>query len=127
MDETRLLKLLEDPLFVQKIVKAESEENLFYLLSEHNIIVSDEEIKELKKMIESIKNSLLETEKVDKNCLEKISGGGKTEIVRKIVKPIYYTGYGVGYVAGKTPIIGYTVYHSIKDAIRGFYEAISSS
>ncbi len=126
MDETRLLNLLEDPLFVQEIVKAESEEDLSSLLSEHNIIVSDEEVEELKKMIKSIKNSLLETRRVNKDYLEEISGG-KPEFVRKIVKPVYYTGYGLGYVAGKTPIIGYTVYHSIKDAIRGFYEAISSS
>ena len=49
MDETRLLNLLEDPLFVQEIVKAESEEDLSSLLSEHNIIVSDEEVEELKK------------------------------------------------------------------------------
>lgn len=125
MNETKLLNLLKDSHFVQKIIKAESDEDLSSLFSEHGIVVNDEEIEELKKMIKAIKSGLSETKKVDKNYLEKISGG-KPEIVRKIVKPIYYTGYGLGYVAGKAPVIGYTVYHSIKDAIRGFYEARSS-
>lgn len=123
MNETKLLDLLKKPSFVQRLIKASSKEDLSLLFLENSIIASDEEIEELEKVVTSIKNSLSEMKKVDTNCLEKISGG-KREIAKKIIKPIYYTGYGLGYAAGKVPIVGYTVYHSIKDAIRGFYEAL---
>lgn len=85
---------------------------LFILLKNHFFNIFNNELKK----IPSIK-------KIEDKYLEEISGGN-LEIVKKITKPFYYTGYGLGYGIVKIPIIGYTVYHSIKDAILGFCESL---
>ena len=123
MDTSKLFDALKNSVFVSELVKVTSTEDIAKLFSNYSIEISDDELAEIKDMLEMIKRELIEARKVNEQELSEVSGG-KSNIARKISKPFYYMGYGPGYVVGKIPIVGYTVYHSVKDAILGFYDVL---
>lgn len=122
MDEIKLSKALEDPVFASQFVSAKSHGDLSELFSKYRIHIEKKELLELKNTIETIRQDVISSKKLDNQELDEISGG-KSKIGRYIGKTCYYTGYGPGYVIGKIPVIGETVYKSIRDAVRGFYES----
>lgn len=126
MDKSKLFDALKDYDFVSEFVKTTCKEDMVRLFSEYGMEIGDKESAEMAGMLKSIKCEIAGTEKVSEHELTEISGG-KSNIGRKISKPFYYLGYGPGYVVGKVPVVGYTVYHSVKDAILGFYDALHNS
>ena len=122
MDEIKLSKALKDPVFVSQFVSAKSRSELYELFSKYRIHIKEKELLELQSTIETIRQDVINSKKLDNQELDEISGG-KFKIGRYIGKTCYYTGYGPGYVTGKIPVVGETVYKSIRDAIRGFYES----
>ena len=128
MDESKLLRLLEDPRFVSGLVDVKSPYDLECLLGDSGVILSDEESRSLFGVVSSIREDALAGKRMLDRDLSNISGGKCNGVVEQagkcIGKPVYYTGYGVGYVAAKVPVVGALVYYSVRDAIMGFYDSL---
>lgn len=124
MEEYTLINILKDRNFVSQLVHCKSENDFKKLFQKYNINADKKEILVLQNIVKSVKNDILNKYKKMKTYELDVIAGGKSSSVRYAFAPIYYTAYGVGYGLGKCPIIGYTVYHSIKDAIKGFYESL---
>ena len=125
MDAVKLLKFLKDPEFVFELIKAKTNDDFSKIFWKYKIYVNEEEISAIKEVIDNIRQNVIEENKLNDKELSKISGG-KSSSFKIISKPFYYVGYAPGYILGKIPIIGETVYYSIKDAIKGFYESLHS-
>lgn len=124
MEEDKLLEILKNPQFIANLVNSSSKKDFEELFKRYNLIISKQEVAAVYSMVNAIKKDILNEHKQLKNReLEDISGG-KSKVMYYACKPLYYAGYGTGYSIGKVPILGYTVYHSIQDAIRGFYDSL---
>ncbi len=125
MDEIKLLESLRNPSFVLELVKSKTNNDFSELFLKYDICVSEKETLVLREMVDNIRQNVIEENKLNDKELSKISGG-KFSSLKMISKPFYYMGYAPGYILGKIPIVGETVYYSIKDAIKGFYESLHS-
>jgi hypothetical protein len=126
LNENEIKTIFQDKNFVKKVVKINSSEEMIALLAEYKIDVFQVEAEELKKIVDKIKNSFADKNKVNTVDLNNISGGitfdeGLKKIGYTVSRPTYYTGYAVG----KIPIIGMAAYHAVKGAIEGFYDALT--
>lgn len=127
MDTEKFLDTLRNPDFVSALINSSSVDKLELLFLEHNIKINHDECVELFNMTNSIiKNDFYKKTDTDDLSLSNVTGGGLREASRAISRPFYYTTYGAGYAIGKIPIIGYTVYRSIKDAILGFHDSLDT-
>lgn len=121
MDEKQLTNTLKDKQFIEKLVKIKSSHELVKLLKPYGISASIEEIEQLKNIVMSVKKEFCKIDEQNDDYLQQISGGN-SNIMKSVTKPLYYAGYGIAYATTSIPIVGYTVYYSIKDAIRGYYD-----
>lgn len=125
MDEIKLLESLRNPKFVSGLMKAKTNDDFSKIFWKYKIYVNEEEISAIRGMVDNIRQNIIEQKELRNGELSEISGG-RSSSIKIISKPFYCVGYAPGYILGKIPIVGETVYYSIRDAIKGFYESLNN-
>lgn len=111
MQDEELLSILSDENYINEIINANTCEKLQDILKSKNIVISHEDVKDIFNQIVKYKDNNLQ--QLTDNELLNLSGGKDWSTYRKVVTTVPYC---AGYVVGRTPVIGLTIYSAIKGA-----------